>query len=73
MKEIAFEDSNSMDTALQEKQLMSRMQHRHICKYFDSFVANGNKLYLIMEYCERGDLQQYLQRLKAMARSMTSA
>lgn len=56
MKEITFMDANSMDTALQEKKLMSQVRHRHICKYIDSFVANGNNLYLIMEYCERGDL-----------------
>lgn len=66
MKEITFEDSTSMQTALQEKQLMSRFSHKHVCKYVDSFVANNNKLYLIMEYCDKGDLEQYLQRLKAM-------
>ena len=67
MKEVPFEDNNSMETALQEKQLMSRVNHKHICKYVDSFVANGSRLYLIMEYCDKGDLEQYLQRLKRMA------
>jgi len=66
MKEIPFEDSNTLETALQEKKLMSRVSHKHICKYIDSFVGSGNKLYLIMEYCERGDLHQYLDRLKKM-------
>ena len=42
---------------------MSRMSHRNICKYVNSFIANGNKLYLIMEYCDKGDLKGYLQRL----------
>ena len=72
MKEITFEDSSSMDTALQEKQLMSQVKHRNICRYVDSFVANGNRLYLIMEYADKGDLQQYLARLKAMAAAATS-
>ena len=38
MKEVPFEDSASMETALQEKQLMSQICHRNICKYIDSFV-----------------------------------
>ena len=63
MKEIAFNDKASLEAALQEKQLMSRLSHRNVCKYFDSFIANGNKLYLIMEYCDKGDLKGYLSRL----------
>ena len=46
---------------------MSRVSHRNICKYVDSFVGTGNKLYLIMEYADKGDLEQYLARLKSMA------
>ena len=56
MKEIPFEDATSMDNALQEKQLMQKISHRHVCKCVDSFVANGNRLYLIMEYADKGDL-----------------
>ena len=43
---------------------MSGVSHRNICSYVDSFIANGNKLYLIMEYCDRGDLEQFLTRIK---------
>jgi len=59
-----------METALQEKQCMSRVSHRHICKYIDSFIGSGNKLYLIMEHCEKGDLQQYLDRLNKINQSV---
>ena len=48
---------------------MSRMNHRNICKYIDSFTQ-GNMLYLVMEYCDKGDLAQYLQRMKDMAQSV---
>ena len=51
---------------------MSRMSHRNICKYVDSFVGTGNKLYLIMEYADKGDLEQYLARLKSMAAASSS-
>ena len=45
---------------------MSRVSHRHVCKYVDSFITDGNKLNLIMEYCDQGDLEQYLKRAKKM-------
>ena len=48
------------------------MSHRNICKYVDSFVGTGNKLYLIMEYADKGDLEQYLARLKSMAAASSS-
>ena len=51
---------------------MSRVSHRNICKYVDSFVGTGNKLYLIMEYADKGDLDQYLARLKSMAAASSS-
>ena len=44
MKEIPFEDASGMETALQEKQLMSRVSHRNICKFVDSFVGPNNPL-----------------------------
>ena len=56
MKEVPFEDKTSMNKALQEKHTMTKVFHRHIVRYVDSFIAGGNKLYLIMEYCDKGDL-----------------
>ena len=38
MKEVTFGDVTSMETALSEKQLMSKVSHRNVCKYVDSFV-----------------------------------
>lgn len=46
---------------------MAQVSHRYICKLIDSFISNGNKLCLIMEYCDRGDLQQFLSRTKNMS------
>ena len=60
MKEIAFQDSASMETAHQERLLMSKISHRNVCKYIDSFVAAGNRLFLVMEYADKGDLAQYI-------------
>ena len=65
MKEVPFDDKTSMNKALQEKHTMMKVYHRNIVKYVDSFIAGsaGNKLYLIMEYCDKGDLQDYLKRI----------
>lgn len=57
MKEVTFDDTASMESALQEKQLMRTVNHRNVCRYVDSFISNGNKLYLIMEYADKGDLE----------------
>ena len=46
---------------------MARVSHHNICRYVDSFVANGNnKFNLVMEYCDGGDLGQYLKRMNGM-------
>lgn len=44
---------------------MMKLRHRCIVKYVDSFV-HRDYLYLVMEYCDRGDLQQYLDRISAV-------
>ena len=66
MKEIPFDDSCSLQQAQQEQALMAGVSHPNICRYVDSFIANGNNLYLIMEYCDRGDLEQFMQRSKGL-------
>jgi len=48
-------------TSGKEEQLMKKIRHRYIVKYIESF-NKGDHLYLVMEYCEKGDLHQYLQR-----------
>ena len=55
MKEIVVEDQNDLIEAQQEAILMSKVHHRYIVRYIESFV-DKNKLYLIMDYCEKGDL-----------------
>ena len=51
---------------------MSSVRHRYIVKYIDYFTLNDQKLYLIMEYCDKGDLQQYLHRILKMQENMNS-
>lgn len=46
-------------------QIMSVIpSHPHVLKLFDSFPFE-NKYYLVLEFCERGDLSDYLRRATA--------
>ena len=42
-------------------QVMAALDHPNVVRYFDSFLDDG-KLNIIMEYCDQGDLQQYLKK-----------
>jgi len=44
---------------LKEVSILASLFSLYIVKYMDSFIENG-QLYLIMEYCEKGDLLTYI-------------
>lgn len=46
---------------LEEVSIHASIDCPYICTYKDSFIE-GEKLYVIMEYCEKGDLASYLER-----------
>lgn len=48
------------DEALNEVKVLSKLEHPNIVKYYDSFIEKSF-LNIIMEYCECGDLAQYLK------------
>ena len=45
-----------------EAKILGKIRHQNIVKYYYNFIEN-DKLYLVMEYCEKGDLSQYLERI----------
>ena len=45
-----------------EAQILSQLSNRYIVKYFTSF-EESNSLYIVMEYCEGGDLSSYLSKM----------
>ncbi|GMI03131.1 hypothetical protein TrRE_jg5845 [Triparma retinervis] len=47
--------------AINEVKLLASIQSPYVVKYFDSFVENET-LYIVMEYCNRGDLKGLLKR-----------
>ena len=49
------------NTILREIKIMSMIKHENVLCLLDVLVSN-NKYYLIMEYCDMGDLKGYMQR-----------
>ncbi len=47
------------EEATKEATLLAKLDNRYIVKYYDAFVAK-NKLNIVMEYCEQGDLNGHL-------------
>jgi serine/threonine protein kinase len=48
--------------ATNEASLMRKVSHKYIVKYIDSFLL-GEKFYIVIEHCDKGDLGNYLARL----------
>ena len=53
-------DPQSQESSLNEVKILSSLDNIYIVKYLDSFVED-NKLYIIMEYCEKGDLSKAIR------------
>eukprot|EP00742_Colponemidia_sp_Colp-10_P008403 GILJ01009101.1.p1 GENE.GILJ01009101.1~~GILJ01009101.1.p1 ORF type:complete len:734 (-),score=131.27 GILJ01009101.1:1291-3492(-) len=57
---IAAMDKRQRQDAIQEVNILASLDCPYIVKYFDSFLENDN-LNIVMEYCERGDLNGLLK------------
>uniref|UniRef100_A0A7M4E5X7 non-specific serine/threonine protein kinase n=1 Tax=Crocodylus porosus TaxID=8502 RepID=A0A7M4E5X7_CROPO len=62
MKEIRLPKSPSdVENSRKEAILLAKMKHPNIVGYKESFEADGH-LYIVMEYCDDGDLMQKIKR-----------
>ena len=48
-------------SAICEAKILSKIDSEYVCKYYDSFMDDVS-INIIMEFCESGDLQQYIKR-----------
>jgi len=53
-----------------ESKIMATLSSEFVVKYYDSFIENKN-LYIIMEYCDGGDLCNFLNIQAKLKKSMT--
>ena len=45
-----------------EVNILRELHHPHIVRYYDRYIDKTNlKIYIIMEYCRRGDLQKIIK------------
>lgn len=64
MKEIRLPKSFSdTENSRKEAILLARMKHPNVVAFKESFEAEGH-LYIVMEYCDGGDLMQKIKHQK---------
>jgi len=64
IKEIPIDKSvNSLEEVEKEIELLSRVNSKYVVKCYGKFKSN-NKMYIVMEYCNEGDLSKFLANKK---------
>ncbi|KAF1328420.1 Nek protein kinase, partial [Globisporangium splendens] len=71
-KALVWKEVNYGQMSEKEKQLivsevniLRELRHPHIVRYLDRVIdKQATKIYIVMEYCEGGDLSQYIKRKK---------
>ena len=66
LKQITITDPTTLHDYLNEVSLMKRLFHNHIVRYNDCY-SDGSYFCILTEFCEKGDLQQYINNQKGFA------
>ncbi|XP_042631846.1 serine/threonine-protein kinase Nek5-like [Cyprinus carpio] len=65
IKQMSSRDKNELDTMLKEVTNLKDLNHGYIVSYVDSFEdVKGGYFFIVMEYCEGGDLFKKMQTQK---------
>lgn len=59
---ITFTNNLTKEHAEQEINIMKKLKHKNIVELYESIYDQYNNIYLIMEYCENGDLASFLNK-----------
>ena len=77
LKQIPYSEPNLEETrkkvqsANNEALILSKLSCKYIVKYYNSFVDSENNLNIIMEYCDSGDLNSFINNLKKENKYLT--
>jgi NIMA (never in mitosis gene a)-related kinase len=71
LKQISLESSKHIEEINKEAFILSKLSHENIVKYHDSFIESQT-LNIIMEYCDAGDLSQFIQSYRDKNKIMDS-
>ncbi|XP_074107124.1 unc-51 like kinase 3 homolog Aduk isoform X3 [Cotesia typhae] len=53
---------SAIDNLITEINLLKVLKHEHIVEMKDFFGAKGSRIYIVMEYCDAGDLSTFIKR-----------
>lgn len=56
--ELSYKEQSD---AINEVTILSQLDSLYVVRYYDSFL-DGDSLYIVMEYCNRGDLQNLIKK-----------
>ena len=71
LKEIPLNLSSAaekINSVQNEADILSSLNNKYVVKFYESFKKNHN-IYIIMEYCDCGDLCSFLNRIKKQRKS----
>ena len=65
IKQISLQGLNKSqkDEVKMESEVLKKIESKYVVKYYESFEEE-NKLNIVMEYCECGDLYEYIEKQK---------
>ena len=66
LKEIPLNLSNAaekINSVQNEAEILSSLNNKYVVKFYESFKLNQN-IYILMEYCDNGDLCTFLNKVK---------
>lgn len=61
-------DNEKLESVKSEAEILSSLNNKYIVKYYESFQS-GQNIYIVMEYCEKGDLCTYMSELQKNKKS----
>ena len=61
-------DNEKLESVKTEAEILSSLSNKYIVKYYESFQS-GQNIYIVMEYCEKGDLCTYMSELQKNKKS----
>ena len=65
MKQISMGPSRrDQEEAINECRVLAKLNHAHVVRYHESFVASGNRLCIVMEYAPKGTVHSLVQGAK---------
>jgi len=69
MIDLSRASKQEKDDALKESGVLSSLKHPYIVRYRESFHEDG-WLCIVMDYCEGGDLSEYLKKVRNAGKSL---